>query len=225
LLRLTDRDAEPWTLHSHLRMDGRWRVFGAAERWRGGPAHLIRIVLRTADAVGVGYHLHELELVPGVREATLIGHLGPDLLGAGWDPDEAVTRLLREPRRTIFDALLDQRNLAGIGTLYASETLFLRGLDPWRHVDEVPDPGGVVALAQRLLTANKGRWSQSTTGSLRRGEEHWVFERAGSPCRRCGTTVRRERQGEHDRHCYWCTRCQPGDDAPRGRIRPTLSKD
>jgi endonuclease-8 len=224
LLRLTDRDGKPWTLHSHLRMDGSWRVFRSDERWRGGPAHLIRVVLRTANAVAVGYHLHELNLVPADREATLVGHLGPDLLGPDWDPDEAVNRLLRAPDREISDALLDQRNLAGIGNLYKSETLFLRGINPWRRVGDVPDLAGLVALAQRLLAANRGRWHQATTGSLRRGEEHWVFERAGSRCRRCSTTIRRERQGDRERISYWCPRCQPGD-APRGRARPTLARD
>jgi endonuclease-8 len=224
LLRLADRDGTPWTLHSHLRMDGRWRVFTPSERWNGGPAHLIRVVLRTAAAVGVGYHLHELDLVPGGREGTLVDHLGPDLLGTDWDPEEAVRRLLERPDRKIFDALLDQRNLAGIGTLYASETLFLRGVNPWRPVGEVPDPTGLVSRAQKLLQANLGRWNQSTTGSTRRGETTWVFERAGSPCRRCGTTVRRERQGDHERISYWCPRCQPGE-APAGRIRPTLARD
>jgi endonuclease VIII len=224
LLRLTDRDGKPWTLHSHLRMDGKWRVYQADERWRGGPGHLIRVVLRTARAVAVGYHLHELDLVPAEREGTLVDHLGPDLLGPDWDAGEAVTRILKRPEREIADALLDQRNLAGIGNLYKSETLFLRGINPWRPVGEVPDLPGLVALAQRLLAANRGRWQQATTGSIRRGEEHWVFERAGSPCRRCGTAVRRERQGDHERISYWCPRCQPGE-APRGRERPTLARD
>jgi endonuclease VIII len=224
LLRLTDRDGKPWTLHSHLRMDGSWRVFRAGERWRGGPAHLIRVVLRTGDAVAVGYHLHELDLVPADREGTLVDHLGPDLLGTDWDPDEAVTRLRQRPDRQIADALLDQRNLAGIGNLYKSETLFLRGISPWRPVGEVPDLPRLVVLAQQLLAANKGRWHQATTGSMRRGEEHWVFERAGSPCRRCGTTIRRERQGDHERISYWCPNCQPGE-APPGRTRPTLARD
>jgi endonuclease VIII len=224
LLRLTDRDGKPWTLHSHLRMDGKWRVYQAGERWRGGPGHLIRVVLHTAQAVAVGYHLHELDLVPAEREGTLVDHLGPDLLGLDWDRDEAVNRMLRRPERDIADALLDQRNLAGIGNLYKSETLFLRGISPWRPVGEVPDLPGLVALAQRLLAANRGRWQQATTGSIRRGEEHWVFERAGAPCRRCGTTVRRERQGDHERISYWCPLCQPGD-APHGRTRPTLARD
>jgi endonuclease-8 len=225
LLRLSDRDGAPWTLHSHLRMDGAWRVYKPGERWAGRPAHLIRVVLRAERAVAVGYHLHELDLVPAAQEHTLVEHLGPDLLGPDWDADEAVRRIEARPDRQIADALLDQRNLAGIGNLYKSETLFLRGVNPWRTVAEIGDLRRMVVLAQKLLASNRGRWNQATTGSLRRGEQQWVFERAGSPCRRCGTTIRRAKQGDHDRITYWCPRCQPGAESPEGRERPTLAKD
>jgi endonuclease-8 len=162
------------TLHSHLRMDGAWRVYAPGERWAARPAHLIRVVLRTAGAIAVGYQLHELALLPTAREETLTGHLGPDLLGSDWDPAEAVRRLARHPETTIAEALLDQANLAGVGNLYKSELLFLRGLWPWAPVRDVPDLAGAVALAQRLLAANRGRWTQSTTGSVRRGQTTYV---------------------------------------------------
>jgi endonuclease-8 len=225
LLRLRDTEGQPWTLHSHLRMDGAWRVFKPGERWSGRPAHLIRVVLRAERGVAVGYHLHELDLVPADKEGTLVDYLGPDLLGDDWDPDEAVRRISARPDREIADALLDQRNLAGIGNLYKSETLFLRGVNPWRTVAEIDNLDKMVVLAQKLLAANRGRWNQATTGSLRPGQQHWVFERAGSPCRRCGTTIRRSKQGDHERISYWCPRCQPGDEAPRGQTRPTLAQD
>ncbi|MEV4757606.1 DNA-formamidopyrimidine glycosylase family protein [Micromonospora sp. NPDC049559] len=208
LLRLADPAGEQRrTLHSHLRMDGAWRAYAPGERWAARPAHQIRVVLRTADAVAVGYHLHELALVPTAEEETLVGRLGPDLLGPDWDPAEAVRRLAGHPDTTIAEALLDQANLAGVGNLYKSELLFLRGLWPWTPVHDVPDLPGVVALAQRLLAANRGRWAQSTTGSLRRGQTSYVYGRRGEPCRRCGTPVRGQEQGE--RVTYWCPSCQP----------------
>ncbi len=224
LLRLTAPDGDRYTLHSHLRMDGAWRIYAPGERRRGRPAHLIRVALYAEKAVAVGYHLHELALVPTADERRLVGHLGPDLLGADWDPAEAVRRLRVRPARAIAEALVDQRNRAGIGNIYKAETLFLRGLSPWTPVSEVDDLDGVVRLAQRLLASNKGRWTEVTTGSLRRGEERWVFERAGSPCRRCGTTIRRAAEGDYDRITYWCPRCQAGP-APAGRVRPTLARD
>ncbi|EEP74056.1 formamidopyrimidine-DNA glycosylase [Micromonospora sp. ATCC 39149] len=196
-----------WTLHSHLRMDGAWRAYAPGERWTARPAHLIRAVLRAPDAVAVGYHLHELALVPTAEEGALVGHLGPDLLGADWDPTEAVRRLAAHPEATIGEALLDQRNLAGVGNLYKCEVLFLRGVSPWTPVGAVSDLAGTVALAQRLLAANRGRWTQSTTGSLRRGETSYVYGRRAQPCRRCGTAIRKQELGE--RVTYWCPICQP----------------
>lgn len=211
LLRLTAPEGtaggRDWTLHSHLRMEGAWRAYAPGERWAARPAHLIRVVLRTAGAVAVGYHLHELALIPAAQEDSLVGHLGPDLLGSDWDPVEAVRRLTAHPDATIGEALLDQRNLAGVGNLYKCEVLFLRGVNPWTPVSAVPDLAGMVTLAQRLLAANRGRWAQSTTGSLRRGQTSYVYGRRAQPCRRCGTAIRKEELGE--RVTYWCPLCQP----------------
>ncbi|NBE82003.1 zinc finger domain-containing protein [Micromonospora rubida] len=196
-----------WTLHSHLRMDGAWRAYAPGERWTARPAHLIRAVLRGPEAVAVGYHLHELALVPTAEEDTLVGHLGPDLLGVDWDPAEAVRRLAAHPAAAIGEALLDQRNLAGVGNLYKCEVLFLRGISPWTPVGSVPDLVGTVTLAQKLLAANRGRWTQSTTGSLHRGRTSYVYGRRAQPCRRCGTAIRKEELGV--RVTYWCPACQP----------------
>lgn len=208
LLRLAGDDGRRMTLHSHLRMDGSWRVYRPGQGW-GGPAHTIRAVLRTKPATAVGFHLHDLALVPTADEHTLVEHLGPDLLGPDWDPDEAARRLAAHRDTPIAEALLDQRNLAGIGNLYKSELLFLRGVSPWTPVRDVPDLRGMAALAHRLLTANAGRWTQSTTGSLRRFETTYVYGRRAQPCRRCGTLIEKAEQAE--RVTYWCPSCQPGD--------------
>ena len=208
LLRLTDgADGHAMTLHSHLRMDGSWRTYAPGGRWGGGPAHLIRVVLTTERTVAVGYHLHELALVPTAEEHTLVGHLGPDLLGEDWNLAEAVRRITAHPEASIAEALLDQRNLAGVGNVYKSEALFLRGLWPWTPVAAVADLPGTVKLMQRLVTANRSRPMRTTTGSLRRGETSYVYGRRAQPCRRCGTAIAKAEQD--DRVTYWCPRCQP----------------
>lgn len=106
---------------------------------------------------------------------------------------------------------MDQRNLAGIGTLYRAETLFLSGIHARRPVGEVPDLGLVVDRARRLLLANRERPAQVTTGDARRGREQWVFERARRPCRRCRTSICTEEFGPagQERRSYWCPVCQP----------------
>jgi endonuclease-8 len=210
LLRLTRTGEAPRTLHSHLRMDGAWRAYAPGERWSGRPSHLIRVVIRNARSVAVGYHLHEVALVPTADEDKLVGHLGPDLLGPDWDPAEAVRRISVKPDVTIAEALLDQRNLAGIGNLYKAETLFLRGVWPWTPVAKVVDLTAMVELAQKLVASNRGRWTQTTTGSLRRGTTNYVYGRRAQPCRLCGTAI--EKADSDERITYWCPRCQPRTD-------------
>jgi len=137
----------------------------------------------------IGKQLGVVEVLATKDEERAVGYLGPDLLGPDWDPDEAVCRLRASPDRPVGEALLDQRNLAGIGNLYKAEVLFLRGIDPWRPVGDVADLA-LVELARRLLEANKNRIGQVTTGSTGRGQETWVYGRKGRPCRRCSTTIR-----------------------------------
>jgi endonuclease-8 len=200
------------TLHTHFEMTGTWRI-ATAGRWpAGGPAHEARVILANQEWQAVGYRLPVVELLPTDREPDVVGHLGPDLLGPDWDEDEALSRLRAAPGREVGDALLDQRNLAGIGNLYKSEVLFLSGITPWTAVADVTDLAGLVRRSRRLLLANRDRWEQSTTGNLRRGEDHWVFERRHRTCRRCGTPIRRAMQGTapKDRVCYWCPVCQVG---------------
>jgi endonuclease-8 len=198
------------TLHTHFEMDGVWRVFEAGQRWTGGPGHEIRIVLATSKSCAVGYRIPVIDLVETAREAELVGHLGPDLLADDFDVDEAARRLRTQGAVPVADALLDQRNLAGIGNLYKSEALFLCGILPSRPVAEVADVERVVELSRRLLNANRDRDEQITTGSRRRGEQTWVYGREGRPCRRCGAVIRRETQGPagRERSTFWCPGCQ-----------------
>jgi endonuclease VIII len=200
------------TLHTHFKMDGSWHLYRPGSTWSGGPDWQVRVVLANADWVAVGYRMPVVELLGTSDETQAVGHLGPDLLGPDWNPVEALRRLRDDPSREIGPALLDQRNLAGIGNLYKAETLFLSGVTPWTKVGAVGDLDALIVRTHRLLHANKDRWQQSTTGNLRRGEQHWVFERAGRPCRRCGETVRMAKQGDppQERLSYWCPRCQRG---------------
>ena len=210
------------TLHTHLRMEGSWHLYRPGSRWQR-PAHQARVVLQTREWTAVGFSLGVVELLPRSAEDSAVGHLGPDLLGPDWDLPQAVRRVTADPTVAVADALVDQRNVAGIGNLYKSELCFLRGLDPWLPVGAVPDVSGLLEQARRVLEANKLRAAQATAGDTRRGRRLWVYRRDGQPCRRCGTPVRVAMQGPtgygagadreaasvgRGRATYWCPRCQ-----------------
>ncbi|WP_346619492.1 DNA-formamidopyrimidine glycosylase family protein [Blastococcus montanus] len=213
------RLADGHTLRTHFRMDGSWHIYRPGTRWRGGAAHDVRIVLATDEWECVGYRLHDVEFVPTSEEERLVGHLGPDVLGPDWDLDEALRRLRAQPDEQVGVAILDQRNLAGIGNLYKVESLFLAGVHPWARVADVDDRlQPLVERARTLMLANRHHPEQSTTGDLRRGHDHWVAGRKGRPCRRCGTAILLGEQGPptQERVTWWCPRCQ----AARSPIDP-----
>ncbi|MER5357931.1 DNA-formamidopyrimidine glycosylase family protein [Streptomyces sp. NPDC002785] len=199
------------TLHSHLRMDGAWRIYAPGERWRGGPAHQIRAVLANAEHTAVGYRLPVLELLRTRDEEKAVGHLGPDLLGPDWNPDTALHNLLSDPSRPLGEALLDQRNLAGIGNIYKAELCFLARATPWLSIGDLAAPtiARLVTTARQLLEVNRDRPMRTTTGAAPRTTERlWVYGRTNRPCLRCGTPIRTADQDA--RPTYWCPRCQTG---------------
>src|SRR5690606_19442644 len=111
------------------------------------PEWKARIILGTADRLAVGFELGLVEVLRREEEARALEYLGPDLLGPDWDEDEAVRRLLQYPERPVFLALLDQRNLAGLGNVYVNELCFLRGVLPTTPIGEVARPEKMVQLA------------------------------------------------------------------------------
>jgi endonuclease VIII len=216
---LLTRFAGGVTLHTHLRMDGSWTV---TRPGRSLPRRLlpdVRVLLETAAGhTAYGLLLPVVDLVATDEEHTVVGHLGPDPLRDDWDADEAVRRLGTDPGRPLVSALLDQRLVAGLGNLWANELCFLVGRSPWTPVGEV-DLAQVVRLAARALRHSAlvpGAY-QVTTGTSRRGEDHWVSGRRGRPCLRCGTTIRMVEALPNDpdnRVTWWCPHCQPGPERP-----------
>lgn len=114
---------------------------------------------------------------------------------------------------------MDQRNIAGLGNLWANELCYLRGYSPWTPMAEVDIPATVAlaAGALRHSALTPGAY-QVTTGLNRRGEDHWITGRYQKPCRRCGTLINvvAEVQGDAERRrTWWCPRCQPGPGPDR----------
>lgn len=211
------------TIHSHLKMEGTWHVYGRApdgafERWRR-PAHTARCVLRTRNHAAVGFSLGLLEVRPTAEEEDMVGHLGPDLLGPDWDAGRALELLRGAPGRAVGVALLDQRNLAGIGNVFRSDICFLAGVHPATPVGSVGNLAKIVALSKTLLEANKDRSRRSTTGGPAAGDAAtWVYGREHRACKRCRTRIQRADLGEApgpgspgaaERIIYFCPSCQP----------------
>ena len=199
------------TVHTHLKMEGAWRIGPAGTRVT--ESHKIRLLLANTEWQAVGYQLGITEVLRTAHEDRVMGHLGPDLLDPDWDGQhlrEAVRRLAADPARPTGEALLDQRCVAGIGTWFLAEMLFLQGIDPSRPVGTVENLDALVSLGHELLDANKARPRHTSTGDTARGRESWVYGRAGRPCRRCGAVIKREEQGPtgQERLRFWCPNCQ-----------------
>ena len=204
------------TLHTHLRMDGEWAVLAPGKHLPRRLAPDVRVLLATDGPTAVALRVPVVELLPTADEHTVVGHLGPDLLDDETPVEEvvaaAVARLGQQPERAVKAALLDQRNLAGIGNLWADELCYLRGHSPWTPVGQV-DLERLVRLAVKLLrfSVSPRGAAQVTTGDTRPGHQHWVAGRAGQPCRRCGTRIEvvAEVAGDPERRrTWWCPHCQ-----------------
>ena len=192
------------TLHSHLRMGGKWGVYRRGERWRRSPRRAW-LVVRTAEHEVVQFDGPVLELMTESRTRfdQRLAALGPDILGETFD-EAAFLRRLRsdDPTRGIGDALLDQRNVAGIGNIWKCESCFAAGIDPWRARGRGHGRGGRPDRALRA-PADAG-----LGGTRRRRIKPRVYERAGRPCPRCGTLVQARGQGDDNRTTFWCPGCQ-----------------
>ncbi|MCV7223648.1 endonuclease VIII Nei2 [Mycolicibacterium elephantis] len=192
------------SIHSHLKMEGSWKVNPLSTPSRAG--HRIRIILETEDIQAVGIDLGVLEVLDREHDADVVAHLGPDLLGDDWDPQVARRNLIADPDRRLSEALLDQRVMAGVGNVYCNELCFVAGRLPTTPVGRLKDPLRMVQRARDMLWLNRSRWNRTTTGDTRRGRQLWVYGRGGEPCRRCGTRIEFDRGGE--RVSYWCPVCQ-----------------
>jgi endonuclease VIII len=174
-------------------------------------------VIRTPEHEVVQFDGPVLELMTDSRTRfdQRLAALGPDIVADDFDEREFLRRLRAgDHTRGIADALLDQRILSGIGNMWKSEGCHLAGIDPWRPVGEVSDADAlsIVDAVRPLMrrSAEGGRIASYRPDEPLRPRERrtWVFERAGLPCRTCGTLVRARGQGDDNRTSYWCPSCQ-----------------
>lgn len=152
--------------------------------------------------------------VPLETVITGLGRLGPEPFDAQTTA-EYLRRRLQGSKRPIKNALLDQSLIAGVGNIYADESLFAAGIRP----DTPSGSLSIDRLAQlqaclvEVLRASIG--AGGTTFSDFRdlkglngnyGSQAWVYRRSGQPCRLCGKPIQRQRLGGRSSH--WCSQCQ-----------------
>jgi len=138
--------------------------------------------------------------------ADAIAGLGPDALSVGW---EEFRQRLRGSRRQLKTLLLDQSFLAGIGNIYADESLFLAGLHPLRRSESLDD-NDVARLYQAVKTVLDeavGSGGANIDGVFKAGGYLVrVYGREGLPCLKCGSRIEKIRVGQRGTH--YCPDCQ-----------------
>src|SRR5947209_6117707 len=181
-------------------MTGSWFV---ARDYR--PSHRMWIALRAGDSWALERDGPLLELITEGRTRfdQRLASLGPDVLAEYFDQERFCARLRADdPTRPFGDALLDQRNVAGIGNIWKAEGCWEAGVDPWRELGSVSDPE---ALA--VIEADRPRMQLSAAQGPRAIQPR-VYRRDGQPCPRCGGTIVARGQGDANRTTYWCPGCQ-----------------
>ncbi|GAA2239188.1 Fpg/Nei family DNA glycosylase [Rarobacter faecitabidus] len=206
---LLHRTDEGGTLHTHLRMDGSWRIERSGTRQAENLARrpATRAILGNEQWTTAGLDLGMLDIIRTRDERLILARLGPDLLAADF-ADIGLTQVLqRATERSsspICEVLLDQRVAAGIGTIYAAESLFERRMWPWTATGELASG----ELAAIYLTARK-LMQRVVTGGFNARVNH-VHARKGLPCHRCGTPIARgtANPAPYERPIFYCPRCQ-----------------
>jgi endonuclease-8 len=195
------------TLHTHLGMNGSWRVHRPQERRRAGVrAPVATIRTEHAEAVCLAAPVVEVLDDHALRRHLVLSALGPDLCLVDPDLGEAMRRLHRLDEGTeIGVALLDQRVAGGIGNVYKSETAFAGRVDPFTPLHQLDCEARLELwwTASELLRRNLGPGPRRTVP-----QGLAAYDRAGRPCRLCGTPIAVRRQGEAARPTWWCPNCQ-----------------
>jgi len=148
-----------------------------------------------------------------------VAKLGPDpLVGDPVEGEERFVRIVRRKPTAIALLLMDQSVVSGIGNVYRAEMLFRARLNPHTPGRDVPEEvvrqlwrDWVRLLAigvetGQMMTMDDLSPEQYRAAMASRDDRHWVYRRAGLPCRVCGTEIALEELGA--RKLYWCPFCQ-----------------
>jgi len=191
----------------HLRMTGGFRYEHASHE---------RAVLELDDGTRIAYRdLRRfgtwLLLDPEEAEAHLEIRLGPEPLGRGFTAAYLAKRLAGR-KAPVKAAILDQRTVAGLGNIYADESLWHARIHPLRpagglDADDIARLREGIRRALRLGIRRQGAdLGDGTYAGGRMQHEFRVYGRTGEPCDRCGTPIEKTRAG--GRGTWFCPSCQ-----------------
>jgi endonuclease VIII len=186
-------------VHSHLGMNGRWRISADGRLPYGKPWLLL--ASGRGVAAQTGGQILRLVSESRVRNDPGLMQLGPDPLEDGFNREAAAARLLRDGAgREAGDAILDQRVLAGVGNAIRVEALFKARISPWRPVDELEadEAERLVAETERVMRTSLARGKRPRS----------IYRGTRERCPRCGGRIRSRGQGDANRMAYWCEGCQ-----------------
>lgn len=210
------------TLHVHLAMRGRVELSPGVAR--PGPETVVILETDTHAVVVRSAPVARLIRTRDLPRDRAFRDLGPDLLGASFDPDEGVRRLRLRNERPLGEALLDQGAVAGIGNVWKSELCFLVRLDPLAPTARCTDDElrALLVRARELMRANVDAprrrapdpftpRASRVARDARLGEAPLsVYDRKGAPCYACATPIESASQGAvTPRITYFCPTCQP----------------
>jgi endonuclease-8 len=209
-------------LLTHMLMSGSWHIYRPGEKWHR-PRHDMRVVVETETILAVGFKIPiaEFHTEKSLARREGFNRLGPSVLGAEFDEQQAAKRLQACPEMELGVALLSQSMLAGLGNVYKSEVCFVCGINPFRRVGTLTDQEiqNLLSTSRKLMLANVTSTCgdqivtytgfRRTTGRSDESARLWVYRRRGEPCRKCGTAIQARKQGVDARTTFWCPHCQP----------------
>lgn len=208
LMHLSTSDA----IHSHMGMTGSWHIYHVGQKWRK-PEHYAALTLRINQLDVICFSPKQLELLTAdqLRRHPHLPKLGPDIAADGeFDVEAALANLRTRNETPLGEAVMNQRLLCGVGNIYKAELLFIMGFDPFAPVERFSDDElrRMLHKGRALMVRNLGGPRRTTRFGSDAGR-HWVYNRSGTPCPKCGTAIRLRRQGEAGRTTCWCPECQP----------------
>ena len=209
-----------WNVYSHNQLYGRWYVMARGKTPKTN--RQLRFAVHTEARSALLYSASEIEVLADeeLADHPFLRKLGPDILSPRVRPAAVRKRLVdaRFAGRSLGALLLDQGFVCGLGNYLRSEILFVCSLDAGQRPKDLDDQK-VAALADAIVTITRRAYRLKgvtndpddnrrlqAEGVPRSQRRHFVFARAGQPCRACGVKIKK--RDSAGRRLYWCPVCQ-----------------